>query len=535
MKSSCARVLKITFGILYTTVAVQSTAFANDAGRSTFAGLERPVTNEVPCDTMGNCTYRVRNVAPRIQILLRDALQMAFGDSFVIFEPGNIRPFVKGANSIVFRFSDKENEKRFVTALMSLDRLEDLSQSTPQVKFTFKVYALDSVAYNNLELGLSAFSSSKSPLEAAAPRLNLSSSVGDSGIISSGLQLNLGNLTSALFGLKLDLSRLSSWSMNSIDYETVVTNGESISAYTNTPTYSKAVSSSVSVEKADIGLNLSGRVFLDQNGRRLRVENFYVRYGAPTPDDNSIVNETTVSRPSLQIDLGRPYVLGMKTVLLDANSKGNNFIFAGKSSKNTISSTLMLVVNAQLVRDNSTEQVFLEQESSAAAMTTAAAPTTLQLENSNLTITESLALARGFVNPLNQAIGSVLFGQAAGINLRPENIDRAQADRIITVTEKNRVSQQSKTSYVRLLDLVTKGYAFKTLNFSELQVPCQKQQDKCQSLRIELELSEMDSNQPVRLLATYLPEQGLVQVSPNKDVEKKSFRLFQSANGPQQD
>jgi hypothetical protein len=503
-------------------------------GRKVFT-LERPASGNVSCDNYNNCSYRVQNVAPRIQVLLRDALHMAFGDSFITFEEGNIRPFVKGYDTIVFRFNTEDRKQRFVSALSSLDQLEDLSLAAPQVKFTFKVYALDTLAYNNLELGLTAFANSGQSKSAPANRVTLGSESNAAGILKTGLQLNLGNLTSALFGLKLDLSRLSSWSMSSIDYETIVTNGESIAAYTNTPTYNKAVSSSVSVERADIGLNITGRVFLDRNGERLRVEKFFVRYAAPTPDENSIMNETMVERPSLRIEIGKPYVLGTKTVLLDANSKGNNFIFAGKSSKNTISSTLIMVITAQLDEGSSANKGEVASEigdRSDGGSATGQNSSASDEYGRGISIMDSLKQAKGYVLPINQPIGSVLFGQMAGIRIDPKQIDGKETDQVIAIKETNLTSGRTTKSYAKLGALASQGYFFKTLNFNELQIPCQKQEDKCQSMHLEINLSEMNSSESITFMATYLPEQrvNLLSVAPTEKPKKSRF-FSSSENG----
>ncbi|MGZ5280278.1 MAG: hypothetical protein ACXWC9_10065, partial [Pseudobdellovibrionaceae bacterium] len=326
--------------LLGLTLSTGFTAFAQKT-------IERPPINNLNCSMAANplCTYQVKNIAiSRIPKLINDSLLQTYGTGFLA--PSDEVMVTQKGSQVVFKILDQAQRDQFVEALRFNDTLDNLAFVAPEIKITLKVYAVESSGYDNLEAGLSAFSRSKNPSDAKTPRFNTESTSLVDGSLKTGLKLNLGNLSSALFGLHLDMTRLSSWSTDSEIFETTVTNGENIPGNSSTKTFNKEISSISSVENADIGFSLSGRVSLDKTGTRMAIANFSVRHSAETNEPNSISTETFINRPSMVLDLDKPYVIATRTVQLDANSKGRNFIFAGKKSEKLVSSNLILVISA---------------------------------------------------------------------------------------------------------------------------------------------------------------------------------------------
>ncbi len=480
------------------------------AGLSSFAqvekSIERPPINNLTCSTAANplCTYQVKNIAiSRIPKLINDSLLQTYGTGFLA--PSDEVMVTQKGSQVVFKILDPSARDQFVEALRFNDTLDNLAFIAPEIKITLKVFAVESSGYDNLEAGLSAFSRAKNPSDAKNVRFDTdSSSLGD-GNLKTGLKLNLGNLTSALFGLHLDLTRLSSWSTDSEVFETTVTNGENIPGNSSTKTYNKDVSSISTVENADVGFTLSGRVSLDKTGTRMSIANFSVRHSAETKEPNSIATETFISRPSMVLDLDNPYVIAKRSVQLDANSRGRNFIFAGKKSEKLVSSDLIMVISASRVERSEIPVIQQERERTA--------PVEL-VSNPRQTLTQALSALEGSViNAEDGVLSASLFGQVAGFRIKPAALSLELADEMVYVTEKNLISGEVRSTPAKLRDLAFHGHRFATLKYASLQEGCQKRSDGCKIIPISIQISVDESSAPlVSYTMRYFPGQHEVSI-----------------------
>jgi hypothetical protein len=483
------------------------------AGLTAFAqvqkSIERPPINNLTCTTETSeeipvCEYRVKNIAiSQIPKLISDSQLLAFNTGFQAPSEEFIA-FPKG-NQVVFKISDPAKRDAFIRALRLNDTLDNLDNIAPEIKITLKVFAIESSGYDNLEAGLSAFSRSKNPSDAKSVRFDTESSFATDGSLKTGLKLNLGNLTSALFGLHLDLTRLSSWSTDSEVFETTVTNGENIPGNSSTKTYNKEVSSISAVENADIGFSLSGRVSLDKTGTRMSIKNFSVRHAAETKEPNSIATETFINRPSIVLDLDKPYVIAKRSVQLDASSRGRNFIFAGKKSEKLVSSDLIMVISASRVERSEFPVLQREREQNAGVEL---------VSNPNQTLRQALSAVEGSViNAEDGVLSSSLFGQIAGFRIKPSALSLELADRMVYVKEKNMISGEVRSTPARLRDLALHGSRFSTLKYASLQESCQMRSDGCKIIPISIQISEDERSAPVvSYIMRYFPEQREVAI-----------------------
>ncbi len=285
-----------------------------------------------------------------------------------------------------------------------------------------------------------------------------------------------------------------------------VTNGESIVGNTSTQTYKPSVSNSVTTEKADVGFSVSGKISLDDTNKQALLTNFYVRFAARTNDADSIAAETYVSRQSMILELDKPYVIASRTVSLDQKSKGQNFIFAGKNTNESVSSNFIIVISASRIDREKAENTQKPAE-----------PEGLQ-SNPSLTVAQAVAAPVGFViNSQDGVLSNTLFGQVAGFRLLPETVSLELANTTIFVKETNQITNKSKLTPVKLETLVRHGYPFLTNTYTALQETCPKVEQHCEVIPITVSLlKDETSNSPIlaSFKMRYLP--GLKDVTVGK-------------------
>jgi hypothetical protein len=497
-----------SFACLFlSTFLLYSLSAQAQSGRS----IERDPEQMVSCDEFNVCTYIVQNKTSAVNRLILDAKNLTFGNRYILnTEDAHIMP---NGGSILFRIIDPKKKDEFLANLKRFDRLYDLSILPEEFKISFKAYAMETNAYKNFEIGLSLFSSKLSPKEKAPARLESTNSITKGNIITTALSWVFGNLKTTAFGLNLDLSRLSAWSLESTVYEVRATNGQNISIARGKDVYNKEVSSAATTEKANTGFNVSGVVTLDKTGQKIIVTDFGLTYSSPTNEENSISETTLVNRPSVVFDLDSPNVIVTSTVNVDTNSNGGNLGLAKKKNSNTTESKLIIVFTATRIHNEEANNTEIKAEAEAGFKR-------LNFDsNPQITLTEIFGAATGYVRGLEKGnINEILFGQYAGFYIPETVVSRELSEVQVLVTEKNLISGETKQSYPSLKDLTSQFYTFKTLNFAKLQSPCQKRADGCQLIPIEISMQQMGEASKVQMLMNYLPAQQKVVVAPTKAI-----------------
>ncbi|MBL7669918.1 MAG: hypothetical protein JNM39_05490 [Bdellovibrionaceae bacterium] len=479
-----------------------------------------------PDCTARNCVYKVQYQLNSVNKLMADAYEMVFPSSFL----GSDDKFIAKAHGtdIILIVADNDARSKYLERLAQLDRPTPYDVIPKVVKFEFRVFAMEAGNVDRLNIGIknlidkkkssSSAKSSSSNDESEDSGTAVEMSLGATNSLKIGSSTNVIGVVSNLFSLHFDMNRLKSWSREVISMDYSVTNLDQLGGKTTQLVFGVDLKAqmAMSIPSAEAGLTPSGKVEFLEDKNLVSVTGFSLKYSAPLGGYKSIVEENFIPRQNLLLPLDKPYVLLSTTKQLSSESKGNSFLFTMTNSSDNTEVKLIIVVTASLEKPVTTK------------MTTQNAANQYQrafAEDSSKRVQDAFQIENilGYVVDVeNPIVGAELFGQKVGFHVDSKAVSKETSLKMIKIKEDNGISGISKITYSRLGALALgSGYTLKTLNVGDMQSGCQKREDMCASIPVDLTFMDEESGATVGTyrLMYYPGEESQVYLRPRQVTE----------------
>ncbi|MCH2533224.1 MAG: hypothetical protein MK008_02150 [Bdellovibrionales bacterium] len=229
------------------------------------------------------------------------------------------------------------------TMLQHYDRMTSFHLKK-RIKFDLMIYKIKESKLK--EIGLNAYGEARTYTPSTSPSEIPSQPTG----AISGL-VGLGNLTTNLLRIKLDLAKSSAEAMEVLSLPFEQENFSSISISKKETLYRDA-GSSFEVKTEDAGLSIGGSVQLveDQGETKVRVNNFSLNYSVPSENKESLVQSINVYNDYI-LSSGVPRRIFKENIKeqFDGESRlpGLNWLIG--SSEKSYNSKLIVVLSAEII------------------------------------------------------------------------------------------------------------------------------------------------------------------------------------------
>lgn len=425
-------------------------------------------------ESVGECIYVPENTTNIEQIV--NTVKYILFDGF-----SPVDGFINVINgtTISFWHPDKMILEQMKKAIVQADRLPSFTAGAGGViDVQLDVFAIEEKGFDHMLFELQPYLTKGPMASPSNDRVSggLGTTLADVG--SYMLNLAFGNLTSSLFKLKLDFSKIDSWTSSVNTMTARVYNNEQLNLSDTKSIFT--TDSQINREKADVGLSAYGTVIQDSRNKNIiRILNLNVGYGLATNDQNSLARKLNLYNKTVELLAGKPLILWSNTVRIDTKSAQDNFIFAQGNTADSVQSKIVIVITAwpRTAQEIQDEKVFFNK----------------------LPQSEVVKLNKGDARSLGSALrnlqsfvaeGSLIdtFGQKVGFVLNRNMLTQSNYNKKLNVEIYSRVKNKPDLLKSTIVDV--QGLALMPMNLPQMDVrkTCEKTAD-CDVLEYVVKIS----------------------------------------------